>query len=154
MAHCRVPTTVVVADDDEDDKLLIKEAFSNECQCLKLHFVEDGAELLDYLDSQHPVQPALIFLDLNMPRMNGAEALERIKKDMRHKDIPIIMFTTSSEEDNVAKAYCLGASSYIRKPNTYEELQHIINIVGQYWCEVVLLPNKDSCDKFINNEGH
>jgi two-component system, response regulator len=145
MESCKVPTTVVVAEDDEDDRLLIEQAFSSSCQCLKLHFAHDGLELLEYLKNGGVAKPCLILIDLNMPKMGGIEALERIRSDARLKDIPVIVLTTSDEEDSVVTTYCKGANSYIRKPMLFSELEHIVDIIGKYWCQIVLLPSKGEC---------
>ena len=148
MENCgaQVPITVVVAEDDEDDRLLIEEAFRANCQCLTLHFTKDGVELLEYLTTNEVSKPCLILIDLNMPRMGGIEAVEKIKSNDKLKDIPIIVLTTSNDEDTIALSYCSGANSYIRKPMSFSQLEHIVNIIGQYWCEVVLLPGKRGCD--------
>jgi len=142
----QVPITVVVAEDDEDDRLLIEEAFRDNCQCLALHFTHDGVELLEYLTKTEVPKPCLILIDLNMPKMGGIEAVEKIKSNDRLKDIPIIVLTTSDDEDTIAKSYCSGVNSYIRKPMSFDQLEHIVTIIGKYWCEVVLLPGKRGCD--------
>jgi CheY-like chemotaxis protein len=142
MEGCGVPLTVVAAEDDEDDRLLIEEAFRNNCGCLTLHFTHDGLELLEYLTKADISKPALILIDLNMPRMGGIEAVEKIKANDKLRDIPIIVLTTSDDEETIVKSYCSGVNSYIRKPMSFSELEHIVNIIGQYWCEVVSLPGK------------
>ncbi|MGO9315019.1 MAG: response regulator [Syntrophobacteraceae bacterium] len=141
----QVPITVVVAEDDEDDRLLIAEAFRANCQCLTLHFTHDGVELLEYLTKTEVSKPCLILIDLNMPKMGGIEAVEKIKSNDKLKDIPIIVLTTSDDEETVAKSYCSGANSYIRKPMSFSQLEHIVDIIGKYWCEVVLLPGRVGC---------
>lgn len=146
MESCTIPTTILVVDDDEDDRLLIKDAFSHSCQCLKLHFVYDGMEMLRYLNANSLIKPALIILDINMPRMNGVQALESLKSDNKFKDIPVIMLTTTSDDDIITETYCKGASSFIRKPILMSELEHIVDIIGEYWCKIVLLPRKSHCE--------
>ena len=146
MVQCKTPLNVVVAEDDEDDRLLLDEAFREHCDCLNLKLTENGVELLEYLESANP-RPSLVLLDLNMPRMSGQETLERMKADPHLKDIPVIIFTTSDEEDIIAKAYCKGASTFIRKPFDFEKLRHIAKIVSAYWCEIASLPQKDECPK-------
>jgi two-component system response regulator len=145
MDSCELPTTVVVAEDDEDDRLLIEQAFSGYCQCVKLHFVHDGSELMAHLNNGGAAKPCLILMDLNMPKMGGIEALDKIRSDARFKDIPVIVLTTSDEEDTITKSYCKGANSYIRKPMTFSELEQIVDIIGKYWCKVVLLPSRGRC---------
>lgn len=139
--ECYPKITVLVADDDEDDRLLISETFTDHCKCINLELVEDGAELLDFL-KRKDIHPGIIFLDLNMPRVNGIEALEYIKHDEELKDIPVIIFTTTQEQEIIAKTYCMGASSFIKKPTGFERLSYMINIVSAYWCEIALLPER------------
>ena len=145
MENCNSKITVLVADDDEDDRILIREAFKEHCQCFNLKMVEDGVELIEYLHRED-IHPGFIFLDLNMPKMNGTEALQKIKEDENSKNIPIIIFTTTDEQDVIARTYCAGASTFIRKPTTFERLSYTIGILSAYWCEIALLPSvKDNC---------
>ena len=71
--------------------------------------------------------------------------MKQIKSNDKLKDIPIIVLTTSYDEDTIATSYCSGVNSYIRKPMSFSQLEYIVNIIGQYWCEVVLLPGKCGC---------
>ncbi len=80
-----------------------------------------------------------------MPKLGGGEVVRKIKAHPRLMNIPIIMFTTSADEDLIAKAYCTGANSFIRKPSTYDRLKDIVSLISRYWCEIVLLPRKE-CD--------
>lgn len=144
MRQCKNPKLVLMADDDEDDRVLMGEAFKDNCNCIDLQFVQDGAELLEFLQSP-AIHPDLIILDLNMPRMGGVEVLEKIKNDDELKKIPVIIFTTTEEEDALMKTYCKGANSFIRKPATFERLAHITKVIAMYWCEIVLLPNGVKC---------
>ena len=142
MEKCKIPKTIIVA--DEDDRLLINEAFNNSCQCFNLQIVGDGEELLEVLHNKGK-NPDLILLDLNMPRMDGFEVLESIKGDPQLKKIPVIIFTTTDEQSALAKTYCNGANSFIRKPATFEQLSHIVKVIASYWCEIVLLPDGFNC---------
>ena len=109
--------------------------------------MEDGEELMDYLlqrgkysDSENSPRPGLILLDLNMPRMDGREALKEIKSNPELRSIPIIALTTSHSEDDIARVYQLGANSFITKPVSFESLVETIRCMGRYWFEVVKLP--------------
>src|SRR5215813_3795175 len=121
------PVTILMADDDPDDRAMTKEAFDEAKLANDLRFVEDGQELIDYLNrkgkyadpASSPV-PGLILLDLNMPRKDGREALEEIKKDARFKHIRIVVMTTSKAEADILQTYKLSAASYITKPVTFE----------------------------------
>lgn len=136
--------TVLMADDDEDDRLLARDAFQDCGVEVDLRFVEDGIELLDYLNGHGPwanrPTPALILLDLNMPRKDGREALAAIKANPALRRIPVIVVTTSKAEEDVLRSYDLGVSSFISKPVTYESLLSLIRTLSHYWFETVRLP--------------
>lgn len=138
---------IIMADDDPDDYYLVRDAFELTQFPADLHLVSDGEELMDYLycrgkfaDSGHLSTPALILLDLNMPRKDGWEALSEIKANESLRRIPVVIFTTSGEEEDIARSYDLGASSYITKPSTFESLIELIEILRRYWTQTVLLP--------------
>lgn len=138
--------TILIADDDQDDCLLVREAFGEALIKNDLRFVHDGKELLDYLYRQGPFQteeaprPGLILLDLNMPRVDGRQALGRIKTDPKLKSIPIVVLTTSRVDQDILKSYNLGANSYISKPVTFEGLIQVMKELKRYWLEIVELP--------------
>lgn len=138
---------IVVAEDDPDDQFLIKEAFAEAHLVNKVDFVEDGQELIDYLnrhgkfaDIEGPFLPGLVLLDLNLPRMDGREALKIIRADPKLHRIPVIVLTTSQAEEDVLRTYDLGANSFITKPVTFEDLAHIIKSLSEYWLQIVRLP--------------
>ncbi len=139
--------TILMAEDDADDRLLASEALAERRDSNKLVFVEDGCELLEYLRSEgdyaaHPRSlPGLILLDLNMPRMNGLEALARIKEDSRLCLIPVVVLTTSNTETDIVSSYSLGAASFLTKPAAYKDLVSMMSILSDYWTDLVQLPN-------------
>jgi CheY-like chemotaxis protein len=139
-----------MADDDADDRLMTKEAFEESYLANDLRFVEDGVELLDYLkrrgkyvDPNSAPRPGLILLDLNMPKKDGREALEEIKKDSSLCRIPVVVLTTSKEEEDIQRSYQLHVNSYITKPVTFESLVNVVKVLGQYWLEIVELPKNE-----------
>ncbi|WJG09648.1 response regulator [Aliiglaciecola sp. LCG003] len=141
------PITILMADDDEDDRLLAQDALNESRVLNRLYCVEDGVELLQYLrregkfsDIQNSPRPGLILLDLNMPRMDGREALKEIKSDDNLKGIPVVILTTSQQEEDMVKGYGLGAASYITKPVNFEGLVELMKTLGKYWVEFVELP--------------
>ncbi|ATC85548.1 MULTISPECIES: response regulator [Pseudoalteromonas] len=141
------PITILMADDDEDDRLLTQDALAESRVLNELHFVEDGVELLEYLERKGKFEdktvsprPGLILLDLNMPRMDGREALEAIKANPNLKGIPVVILTTSKQEEDMVKGYNLGAASYITKPVTFDGLVDLMKTLGKYWVEFVELP--------------
>ena len=137
-----------MADDDPDDYYLVRDAFERTDFPADLRLVSDGEELMDYLlkrgqfaDTGDDSLPEMIFLDLNMPRKDGWEVLSEIKTMESIRQIPIIIFSTSSEEKDVQRSYELGASSYVKKPSTFEALISIIEMIGKYWTRTVKLPS-------------
>ena len=139
--------TILMADDDPDDCLLGERAFKTSKLCNDLRFVNDGEDLMDYLyqrgkykESGKAPRPGLILLDLNMPRKDGREALKEIKADAALREIPVVVLTTSKDEEDILRSYNLGANSYITKPVTFEGLVEVIKSLGKYWFEIVELP--------------
>jgi len=140
-------TVILVADDDIDDRLLLRDAFEESEISNELRFVEDGEKLLAYLrhegeyaEKNSSPRPELILLDLNMPKMDGREALRIIKADPKLQRIPIIVLTTSQSEDDIVGTYNLGVSSFICKPATFEGLIKMVRVLSAYWIEIVELP--------------
>jgi len=135
---------ILLADDDPDDRLLTAEAFAEARLANHLHTVEDGVALMDFLHRRPPYtdkpRPGLILLDLNMPRKDGRQALAEIKNNPDLAHIPVVVLTTSAEEEDVLRTYELGANSYITKPVTFEGLVHAVKVLGQYWFSLVDLP--------------
>lgn len=141
------PVTILMADDDPDDRAMTKEAFEEARLANDLRFVEDGEELLDYLNRRgkyaEPAKaplPGLILLDLNMPRKDGREALQELKADPRFRSIRVVIMTTSKAEADIVRSYNLSAASYITKPVTFEALVDVVRTLGKYWLEIVELP--------------
>lgn len=141
------PIQILMADDDEDDRLLAQDAMEESRVLNAFRFVKDGVELLEYLrnegqfaDTQQYPRPNLILLDLNMPRMDGREALQELKKDPNLRAIPVVILTTSKEEEDKLKGYDLGAASYITKPVDFDGLVELMKNLGKYWIEIVELP--------------
>ena len=138
---------LMMADDDPDDREFVREAFE---QCGfegEFRYVEDGADLIDYLTLQgeFAVQsecpaPDLILLDLNMPRVNGHEALTVIKSNEKLRRIPIVALSTSESTDDIEKTYDLGVNSFIMKPSSFDQLVELADELKHYWLEIVKLP--------------
>jgi CheY-like chemotaxis protein len=142
-----VEPIILLADDDPDDQEMIRRALGKSQLLIELYTVEDGEQLLDYLHHRGlyapPVlapRPGIILLDLNMPKMDGREALVEIRAHASLRRIPVIVMTTSSAERDIARAHDLGCSSFIRKPVTLAALTHVMTLLGKYWFEVVSLP--------------
>ncbi len=138
MRHKKKTNLVVFADDDADDRLLLQEAFEeNNLKCT-LDFVEDGIELLEYLE-RNAATPSLILLDINMPRKDGKQILQEIKTSAQWRHIPVVMFTTSKSPEDIRMCYDLGANSFIVKPSSFESLLNVTNTIGKYWVDTVSL---------------
>jgi CheY-like chemotaxis protein len=137
--------TILMADDDEEDCLMARDALQESRILNDLRIVHDGEQLLDYLyrrgrfASDAP-RPGLILLDLNMPRMDGREALQAIKSDPALRAIPVVVLTTSKAEEDIVRSYELAANSFITKPVTFAGLVDVMRDVGHYWLEIVDLP--------------
>jgi CheY-like chemotaxis protein len=139
--------TILMADDDPDDRLLTEDALKEARLANEIRFVENGEELLQYLRHQgkfadktlYP-RPGIILLDLNMPKMDGREALQHLKSDSDLRRIPVIIMTTSKADQDILKSYDLGANSYVTKPVTFDELVEVVRGFGKYWFEIVTLP--------------
>jgi CheY-like chemotaxis protein len=147
------PITLLIADDDADDRMLMADALAESRLANDLRFVEDGEELLDYLrrrgkyaDPSSSPRPGLILLDLNMPKMDGREALREIKVDPDLRRIPVVVLTTSKAEADIVRSYDLGASSFIIKPVSFEGLVEVMKAIGRYWFEIVEPPPGESGD--------
>jgi CheY-like chemotaxis protein len=144
----RIPITILICDDDEDDRMLTQQALESAHVSNDVRFVEDGEQLLDYLhqrgeyagETGKAPRPGLILLDLNMPKMDGREALKLIKGDPALSDIPIVVLSTSGFDQDIIKSYQLGVNSFITKPVTFSGLVEAMNVLGRYWLEIVELP--------------
>jgi CheY-like chemotaxis protein len=154
----RRPVTILVADDDEEDRILTREALAGARLTNELRFVVDGQDLMDYLrrtgkyaggNGDAPV-PGIILLDLNMPKLDGREALAEIKSDPELKRIPIVVLTTSGAEADILRSYELGVNSFITKPVTFAGLVEVMRGFSRYWFEIVEIP----ATILSGNNGH
>ena len=127
---------VLLADDDDDDRLFFKDAIEEVKVKTVVNMVNDGVELMDYLNNPDTRLPNLIFLDLNMPRKGGMECLKEIRSNHKLKDLSIAIYSTSGLEKDIEETFVKGANIYIKKPNDFDELKSIlvkvININWQY----------------------
>ena len=144
----KIPISILICDDDEDDRMLTQQALEAAHISNALHFVENGEQLLDYLyqrgeyagENGKAPRPGLILLDLNMPKMDGREALKVIKGDKTLHDIPVVVLSTSRFDADIVRSYQLGVNSFISKPVTFTGLVDAMNVLGRYWLEIVELP--------------
>ncbi len=132
--------SILMAEDDPDDRLFIEQAFRDLRIAGQLHFVENGEELMNFLmrrgiysDPDRSPRPVLILLDLNMPKKDGRQCLKEIKSDDRLQNIPVIVWTTSNLEEDIARCHEAGADSFITKPASYPGLLAAIREIGMRW---------------------
>jgi two-component system response regulator len=138
--------SILIAEDDADDRLLMQTALNEARSLENIKFVENGIELLNYLDNLKEVNgdanyPKFILLDLNMPKMDGREALQIIKTHARFKKIPVIVFSTTKNEIEVKRCYDLGANTYVVKPVSFDSLVNTIQHICSYWFKTATLPS-------------
>jgi CheY-like chemotaxis protein len=124
---------IFIVDDDPDDRQIILDAFLENSPQIDYVFIENAETLLDNLHAQDNGYPALILLDLNMPGMLGLHALKEIRSNKKFSQIPIIVLTTSTLNQDRRTSYELGASCFLRKPDSYGELVEITNSIVKLW---------------------
>jgi CheY-like chemotaxis protein len=139
--------TILIADDDEDDRAMTTEALNASVPVVDVRCVENGVALMDYLYRRGPFatektapRPALILLDLNMPLKNGKECLREIRLNPEFRCIPVIILTTSREEEDVTMIYEMGGNSFITKPFTFKSLSEKMQMLKQFWLFTSQLP--------------
>ena len=135
------PITVLLVEDNPDDVELTREAFADARVRLELHVAQDGVEALEFLKNENNPRPELIMLDLNMPRKDGRETLDEIKKDPKLRRIPVLVLTTSEAEAYILTAYDMNANSYIVKPVDFDQFLNVMEILEEFWFTVVKLPD-------------
>ncbi|GAB2638335.1 response regulator [Emticicia sediminis] len=135
--------SILICDDDEDDLYLVKSVFNDTKFSNQIVYLKNGVELLDYLQNQtNETAVGLVLLDLNMPKMDGREALKMIKSNPEFRRIPVIILTTSNSPQDIHQCYELGANCFITKPSSYEGLNDAIKTLSKFWFELSHLPIK------------
>lgn len=143
---------ILVVDDNEDDVILLQEAI-NKCDGVELlRVLEDGQAAIHFLQQEEPYEqtslPDIILLDINMPKRNGFEVLQMLKADDSLLSIPTIILTSSDREEDIQKAYRLGASTYLKKPFDFDALKSMAQKLCEYWSHASLLTTTG------NNRGY
>jgi two-component system, chemotaxis family, response regulator Rcp1 len=135
---------ILLVEDNLGDVVLTKEALKEGKIRNNLSVARDGIEALEFLRRQGPFsdapRPDLILLDLNMPRMNGAEVLAEVKADPDLKTIPVVMLTTSAADQDIINAYKLNANCYVTKPVDFDQFMKVVQTIDQFWLTIVKLP--------------
>ena len=144
------PQPILVVDDNEDDYEAIARAFKRVGLANPVSLCTTGQAAIDFLkhegsahDIGHADRPVLIMLDLNMPGMDGFQVLQHIRQDAALRQIPVVIWTTSSNEKDVDACYTYGANAYMQKPVIFEDLVESVRRLKQYWFETVLLPARN-----------
>lgn len=141
---------ILLVEDDPNDVALVERAFRKAKIVNPWRVVEDGDRAIAYLagegefsDRQKFPYPALVLLDLKLPRRSGHEVLKWIRREARVTDLPVVVLTASEEDADLRRAYELGANSYLKKPATFEQLRDMVETVGLYWMVLNVRPRGD-----------
>jgi CheY-like chemotaxis protein len=139
------PIEVLLIEDDPGDELITREAFEHNKVSNRLNVAHDGQEGLDYLyrrgKYQEAVRPDLVLLDLNLPKYDGRQLLEKIKSDPDLCRIPVVVLTTSSAEEDILRSYNLHANAYVTKPVDLDQFISAVRQIDEFFLQVVRLPN-------------
>jgi len=135
-----MPKTILLVEDNPSDEKLTLRAFKKSGIANEIIVARDGAEALDYLFETGPYEhrpaadsPSIVLLDLKLPRIDGLEVLRRIRADERTKVLPVVILTSSNEEEDIARGYALGANAYVRKPVDFAEFMEAARTLGLFW---------------------
>jgi two-component system response regulator len=142
------PAEILLAEDNENDVVLTLQGFKRCKLSLNLHHVRDGEECMAFLRKQgkysNAPTPDMLLLDLNMPRMDGREVLAELVADESLNAIPVVVLTTSAQDEEILKMYKMRCSSYIIKPVDFDQFLHVVRSIAEYWFTVVVLPKANS----------
>jgi two-component system response regulator len=141
-----MPLEVLLIEDNPGDVRLTQEAFHDTNANVRLHVASDGVEAMAFLRHEetfaHAPRPDIILLDLNLPKLDGREVLDRIKKDDDLKTIPTVILTTSEAEADILKSYQLQANCYLTKPIALEAFLSLVRSINEFWMTKVRLPQQ------------
>jgi two-component system response regulator len=131
---------VLLVEDNPDDEVLTLDALRSGGATCEIVVVRDGSEALDYLYATGSFsgrdirsQPCLVLLDLKLPKLSGFDVLHRIRTDERTRLMPVVLLTSSSQEEDIVRGYASGANSFVRKPVRFESFMESVRSLGQYW---------------------
>jgi CheY-like chemotaxis protein len=144
------PAVILLIEDDKGDQELTRRSLEKAKVKNDLFIVEDGEEALDYLlhrgmytaPAKSP-RPDLVLLDLNLPKIDGRKVLEEIRNTPDLKRLIVVILTTSKQEEDIIRSYDMGVNSYITKPVDFQQFAKVVQEVGHYWFQVVVLPPKE-----------
>jgi CheY-like chemotaxis protein len=135
---------VLVVDDNAADTTLLQAVFRQLHMTHRVHFVADGLEAMAFLHKEgkfaHAPRPAVILLDLNLPKLHGRDVLQQLKQHSELRTIPVMIFSSSAAESDIVDCYALGASAYLVKPFQLDEMVQLMRTVVEFWLSFVRLP--------------
>ena len=145
MSTLRDTRSILLVEDNPDDEVLTLRALKKSRIENRVYVVRDGPEALDFLFGTGPYAtkrrtPAVVLLDLKLPKIDGLEVLRRVRADERTRMIPVVVLTSSREEQDIVNSYRSGANSYIRKPVEFERFVEAVGQIGGYWLSLNELP--------------
>ncbi len=132
---------ILLVEDNMADVELAKLAFESVANDLEIKHLLDGEALMNFLDEEASDNIGLILLDLNMPRMNGIEILEKLSVDTDLKKLPVVVFTSSNHQADIKTCYELGANAYVNKPIDFSELEKTVDTIVQFWVNINVKPH-------------
>jgi CheY-like chemotaxis protein len=138
---------ILIVEDNPDDEEMTLSSLNKAGLANDVQVVRDGVEALDFLFGTGPfagrdmsVMPAVVLLDLKLPKLNGIDVLTRMRKDERTRTIPVVILTSSSEDEDMIKSYSSGANSYVRKPVVFSDFANVVSQLGLYWLLLNQIP--------------
>lgn len=135
------PHKIILVEDNQADAELTKMALKDIPFAFEIIHLSDGTELLDYLKNTVVSDIAVVLLDLNMPSPSGKDLLKSISDDEGVKNVPVVIFSSSSNQLDIQECYSIGANAYVKKPVDIEEFQKAVKAIALFWLEVNILPS-------------
>jgi two-component system, chemotaxis family, response regulator Rcp1 len=143
------PAIVLLVEDDPGDQELTRRALQDDILRTTLYVVSDGEEAMDFLlrrgnysNAASAPRPDLMLLDLNMPKLDGRQVLYQVRENANLRRLPVVVLTTSKQEEDIIRSYDLGCNSFITKPVEVDAFMRTVRGLGAYWFELVTLPKK------------
>ena len=140
---------ILIVEDNPDDEEMTLRSLNQAGLANDVHVVRDGVEALDFLFGRGTFvnrdltrMPAVVLLDLKLPKLDGIDVLNHMRKDDRARSIPVVVLTSSSEEEDMMRSYKSGANSYVRKPVVFAEFAKVVSQLGLYWLLLNEIPGK------------
>lgn len=137
---------IVLAEDSKADFEIMKNAFDDLTMGLELIHVNDGQELMDFLNQETLSKVAVVMLDLDMPNLDGMEVLKTLYDDEELKKVPVVVFSAISDQPTILSCYDHGANAFVQKPNTAEEYGTTLSAIANFWADINVLPGFNSRD--------